>query len=191
MLCTVMSHGDKIRYKSDQTLQTHYATKVMKRKAFLLAGAKLISPFVWFVYIITLVDWSTFYLYLFVYIQDSSCSTMAPRKLRKKSNSINTSTGTRQSKRLLDQNENILDSPKKLCYNPSSSSLEKRDLQYCKAIEKQSVPKLKSLRVYSVDEDDEDEFCGFIQEDVEDHGLLTRYGVWQAIGVNQSCGIYL
>ena len=95
---------------------------------------------------------------------------MAPRKLRKKVNSINTSTGTRQSKRLLDQNETILDSPKKLCYNPSSSSLEKRDLQYCKAIEKQSVPTLKSLRVDSVDEDDEDEFCGFIQKDVQDNG---------------------
>ena len=78
---------------------------------------------------------------------------MAPRKAKKKSNSMNTATVTRQAKRRLDQNETIADSPKKLCYNPSSNSLEKRDEQYCKTIEKS---KLKSLRVYSIDEVDED-----------------------------------
>ena len=97
---------------------------------------------VWFVYIITLANWSAYFFNLCVYFQDSSYSIMAPRKVKGKSNSSSTSTRTRQSKRLLDQNENILDSPKKLCYNPSSSSLEKRDLPYCKAIEKQSVPTL-------------------------------------------------
>ena len=81
---------------------------------------------------------------------------MAPKKLRAKFKSISTSTGTRQSKRLREQNDNILDSPKKLCYAPSSISLEKRDLRYCKVIEKQSVPTLKSLRVCSLDEDDKD-----------------------------------
>ena len=92
---------------------------------------------------------------------------MAPRKLKAKFKSISTSTETRQSKRLREQNNNILDSPKKLCYDPSSISLEKRDVRYCKVIEKQSVPTLKSLRIDSLDEDD---FCGFIEKDVEDHG---------------------
>ena len=64
---------------------------------------------------------------------------MAPRKAKKKSNSMNTATVTRQAKRRLDQNETIADSPKKLCYNPSSNSLEKCDEQYCKTIEKSKL----------------------------------------------------
>ena len=66
---SVVSHGDKILQKSDNMLQTHYATKIIKRKTFSLAGGKRISPFV---YIITLVDWSTFDRYLFIYFRDSS-----------------------------------------------------------------------------------------------------------------------
>ena len=58
------------------------------------------------------------------------------------------------------------------CYNPSSSCLEKRDVQYCKAM--QSVPTLKSLRIYSIDDDDEDDFCGFIQEDAKNHGEWVK-----------------
>ena len=99
---------------------------------------------------------------------------MAPRKAKKKSNSMNTATVTRQAKRRLDQNETIADSPKKLCYNPSSNSLEKRDEQYCKTIEKS---KLKSLRVYPIDEDDEDDFCGFNKEDAEDNSYWVKRAV--------------
>ena len=70
---------------------------------------------------------------------------MAPRKLRGISKASSNVTGTRQSKRLRDQEDNIPDSPKKLHYDPSSIHMEKRDLRYCNVVEKQSVSTLKSL----------------------------------------------
>ena len=67
-------------------------------------------------------------------------------------------TGRRMSKRLRDQEDNTHDSPKKLQYDPSSSHMEKRDSRYCKVVEKQPAPTLKSLR-FSLDEEDEEDFC--------------------------------
>ena len=99
---------------------------------------------------------------------------MAARKDKKECNSKNTKTAPRQAKRRCDENKTIAASPKKLCYNPSSNSLEKRDEQFRKAIEKS---KLKSLRVYPIDEDDEDDFRGFIKEDAENNSNRVKRAV--------------
>ena len=96
---------------------------------------------------------------------------MAPRKAKNKSISKKTTTVPRQEKRRCDENKTIADSPKKICYNKSSSSMEKRDKQYCTTIEKS---KLKSLRVSPDDEDDEDDFGGFNKDDADDNSYWVK-----------------
>ena len=99
---------------------------------------------------------------------------MAPKKESKDSKSKNKSTKKQVSKRVLEQNEDVGDSPKKTRYNPGSSSLEKRDFQYCKEIKTQSVRPLKVFRVNFSDEDDSDDFVGFIRADVDDNNDLVK-----------------
>ena len=97
---------------------------------------------------------------------------MAPRRAKKKCISKKTTAVPRQEKRRCDENETIADSPKKICYNKSSTSMEKRDKEYCTTIAKS---KLKSLRVSPIKEDDEDDFCGFNKDDAEDNSYwVTR-----------------
>ena len=91
-------------------------------------------------------------------------------------------TSQRMSKRLRGSEDNIQGSPKKLQYDPSSSQMEKRDLSYCKVVDKQPAPNLKSLR-FSMDEEDEDEFCGFKLEEVKIRSDLTKY---QIIKLNEA-----
>ena len=86
----------------------------------------------------------------------------------------------RMSKRRLDQEDINVDSPKELNYDPTSSHLEKRDSSYCKVIEKakkQCVPTLKSFRV-KLDEEDEFDFCGFSQDEVNEHNDTVRKNVF-------------
>ena len=63
---------------------------------------------------------------------------------------------TRPRKRRCTERKNIADSPKKLQYDEDSSSMEKRDKNYCSTI---ANAKFKPLRL--IPDDDENDFCGF------------------------------
>ena len=105
---------------------------------------------------------------------------MGPRKPRGISQasmeSSSNVTVRKMSKRLCDQEDITHDSLKKLQYDPSSSHMEKRDSRYCKVVEKQPAPTLKSLR-FSLDEEDEEDFCGFIHDDVKDRSDWVKHQV--------------